>query len=87
MKGAGQLATDDEVADDWAEFARLTRSQLEQLHTLLERPSTLGYSTSIAVTLRSLLPDLARRLDSSLDAHVTDYLQRLQRVVAAALQV
>jgi hypothetical protein len=77
----------EDVKDDLAAaYPRLTRSDVDRVVTLLAQAPAADRGASIAVALRPVLPEAAKRLEASAPDDVTEYLRVLQGAATVTLQ-
>ncbi|GAT11315.1 hypothetical protein H7I77_15215 [Mycolicibacterium novocastrense] len=78
---------DDLLADFPQVYPGLTRSEVEQLLTLLDKGATAGgLGLSIATAIKPLVPDIAQRIESYKQSDVDDYVRMLRGAVVLLLQ-
>jgi len=75
----------DDVRADLASRPPLTYAQMTQIVDLLDRPSTRYRHTAVIVSLRSLIPDAALRLEAATRSQAIEYLQAFKAAMIKAL--
>lgn len=80
------MSTHDDVRVDLANHPGLTRAQMEQVVTLLDRAAAGKSEIAVTVALRSLLPEASKRLASASATEVAEYRRVLKGVMTVRLQ-
>lgn len=84
-RGTQPASCVDDVRADLASRPPLTHAQMTQIVHLLDRFSTRYRHTAVIVTLRSLIPAAAQRLETATTPQAADYLQAFKAAMIEAL--